>query len=87
MEELYKSRLEDQLHFEKKSTNKIINQGSEVITDVTLDEIDRVLKRMKNKKAPRKDGIVTDAVKLAGQPLMTKIKVLFNIHLHDKNGP
>lgn len=82
--ELYKSRLEHQLHLEGKTTKKI-NQESEVTPCITLDEIDPALRRMMNNKVLGEDGIAAEVVKLGGRSLMKKIKYLFSISLHNNS--
>ncbi|XP_072398285.1 uncharacterized protein [Diabrotica undecimpunctata] len=54
---------------------KIQNHGSEHIPEITQDEIQYALKKMKN-KAPGDDGIVTEAIKIGG----TSIPFPENLH-------
>lgn len=84
--ELYKSRNEkrDQGKAIKK---KIQNQGSEEVPDITEDEINQAIAKMKMHRAPGEDGIVLEAIKNGGQLLKRQIQKLFNLCLHGETVP
>lgn len=69
------------------SRGGIVNQGSEELPDITIEEIELALKNTKNNKAPGEDNIVTDAIKIGGQHLLLKIKELFNLCLFNSKVP
>lgn len=69
------------------SMKKIVNQGSEVLPEITIEEIRLALRKAKNNKAPGEDGLVADAIKIGGTTLLQKIKTLFNMCLSDHTIP
>lgn len=84
----YKSRKEvapdsdsepDVLTFKK----GIVNQGSELLPDITLGEVELVLRKTKNNKAHGDDNGVADAIKIGGPCLLEKIRALFDLCLHN----
>lgn len=87
---LYKSHGEMKSEAEPEILTKrkgIVNQGSEVLPDITLDEIKLALKKTKNNKAPGEDCVVADAVKMGGNCLLKKIAKLFNLCLFNSTIP
>ncbi|XP_045460954.1 uncharacterized protein LOC123671253 [Harmonia axyridis] len=69
------------------SKEGIVNQGSEEMPDITLDEIKLALRKTKNNKAPGEDCVVADAVKIGGHCLLRKIARLFNLCLFNSTIP
>lgn len=68
--ELYQSQLDVKLNpHSLTSSNGIVNQGSEELTEISVDEIRLVLKKIKTNKAPGEDSVATDAIKI-GDPLV-----------------
>lgn len=60
------------------------NQGSEDISEKSLDEFNSALRKMKNKGD---DGVVTEAIKIGGPVLMSTIQRLFNLCLWNQITP
>lgn len=69
------------------SAKGIVNQGSKVIPDITIEEIRLSLKKTKNNKSPGEDNIAADAIKVGGLFLLQKIKTLFNLCLYNSTIP
>ncbi|XP_057654761.1 uncharacterized protein LOC130893016 [Diorhabda carinulata] len=77
--ELYRSRREELNITENKM--KVVNQGSELVPEITIEESKNALTEMKNKKAAGEDQIVIEAVKVGGEKLLKEIISLFNLCL------
>lgn len=87
---LYKSHDETYLEAEPETLTErkgIVNQGSESLPDITLDEIKLALRKTKNNKAPGEDCVVADAVKVGGDCLLKRIAKLFNLCLFNSTIP
>lgn len=65
----------------------VINQGSEELPDISLEEIKFALKKTKNNKTPGEDAVVADAIKIGGPYLLKKIRALFNLCLSNSTIP
>ena len=57
----------------------IVNQGSEELPCITIDEIKLALRKTKNNKAPGEDNVLADTIKIGGPSLLEMITVLFNL--------
>lgn len=68
-------------------TKGIVNQGSETLPDITLEEMELALRNTKNNKSPGEDCVVADAIKIGGECLLQKIVDLFNLCLFDGTLP
>ncbi|XP_056633464.1 uncharacterized protein LOC130443041 [Diorhabda sublineata] len=77
--ELYRSRREELNITENKM--KVVNQGSELVPEITIEESKNAPTEMKNKKAAGEDQIVIEAVKVGGEKLLKEIISLFNLCL------
>lgn len=89
---LYRSRREIDLKSDDEpeiltSKKGIVNQESETLPDITLDEISLALKKMKNGRSPGEDSVVADAIKVGGEYLLERIRDLFNLCLFDNTIP
>lgn len=82
--ELYKIPEEQQ---ENRPLTKVINQGSEEMPDITVHEIRGAIREMKNNKSPGNDGIVIEAIKLAGRETLRALARLFNKCLIEATTP
>ena len=65
----------------------IVNQGSEELPCITIDEIKLALRKTKNNKAPGEDNVVADTIKIGGPRLLEKITVLFNLCIYNSTIP
>ncbi|KAI5646414.1 angiotensin-converting enzyme domain-containing protein [Phthorimaea operculella] len=57
---------------------RISNVGSEEIPDVTPDEIELALRKMKNRRAPGEDGIIPEMLKTTGKWFWEALASLFS---------
>ncbi|GJQ74376.1 hypothetical protein Trydic_g21250 [Trypoxylus dichotomus] len=72
--EVDKNREPDILTHEK----GVSNQGSEVIPDITIEEIELGMAKTKNNKSPGESNVVSGVIKVDGQRLIEKLRGLFN---------
>ncbi|XP_072401676.1 uncharacterized protein [Diabrotica undecimpunctata] len=63
----------------------ILQQGSELLPEITIDAINLAIRKAKNNKSPGEDCEVTNAIKIGGTCLVKKIKNLSNMCLLDCN--
>ena len=82
--ELYGEQVQ---HVDNRPLLKVTNQGSEEMPDITPNEVRKALQAMKNNKSPGEDGIVTEAIKLAGSGLLGALARLFNKCLSEATTP
>ena len=69
------------------SIKRIVNQGSEKLPCITIDEIKLALRKTKNNKAPGEDNLVADTIKIGGPSLLEKITLPFNLCIYNSTIP
>lgn len=67
---LYQSQKKPRITSMSTRQHKLVNQSSEELPSITLDEIEASIKELKNNHSPGNDGILAEALKKGNESLL-----------------